>query len=179
MKAIATCWKRLKRDERGSAALEFSLMGPLFISMLLAIFELGYMILRIVTLDDAVAQASRFIYTGGAADGAVSRAQLEEFICDRAQFFNDCQNNIAIEARVISGFGSIPNDDATCEDSMSEEVTPAAAYSGGGSSEIMFLRVCVTTDMLFPLDGLGLNLDQTANGRIQVVSSTAFANEPF
>ncbi|MEM9725923.1 MAG: TadE/TadG family type IV pilus assembly protein, partial [Pseudomonadota bacterium] len=170
--------RRWRKDEDGSTTVEFVLALPLFFTLLMAIFELSYLVLKIVTFDDAVAQASRFIYTGAAQGGAITAPQLEGFICENAPFFTDCEENIMVEARPIADFGATPTDNASCRDSADTGLQPAAAFSAGGSNEIMFLRVCVTTDTVFPLDSFGLDIDRTPSGRIQLVSQTAFTNEP-
>lgn len=47
------------RDERGISAVEFGLVGPMFISVLMATFDLGYGVYTKAVLQGAVEEASR------------------------------------------------------------------------------------------------------------------------
>lgn len=165
------------RNKRGVVSIEFALLMPLFATLLFAFFEISLLMTRIVLLDDASAQVSRFIYTN--TDEGLSRADIEGFICDNVMFFENCASNINIEATVINGFADTPNTAAECRDEGDTAFTPSVSFDTGGSSEVMFLRVCITTDLIFPHFGFGDALVKTDNGRFQVVSTMAFANEPF
>jgi Flp pilus assembly protein TadG len=47
------------RDERGISAVEFALVGPMFISVLMATFDLGFGVYTKAVLQGAIEQASR------------------------------------------------------------------------------------------------------------------------
>lgn len=168
---------RFLRNRRGVVSIEFAMIAPLFATLLFAFFEMSLLMTRIVLLDDASAQVARFIYTNN--DEGMSRADIEGFICDNVMFFENCASNINIEATVIDGFASTPNTAVECRDEGDANFTPSVSFDTGGSSEVMFLRVCITTDLIFPQYGFGDALVKTDNGRFQVVSTMAFANEPF
>ncbi len=176
--------RRLFRDfaaDRSGAmeALEFAIVGPTFIAMIMSLFEMGMMMTKIALLDYAVSDASKFIYTGAVQDGTPTQAEIADYICDKAIVFAGCKSNIAVELTAISDFSAPPNDDAPCVDSDSEELDPVVSYGTGNGSTIMYMRVCVTTDVFTPGLGVGLNLAKTDTGRAQVVSAVAFMNEPF
>lgn len=163
------------RSERGTAAIEFALVGPLFFAILFSMLETGWIMAKSAILDDAVAQVSRQIYTGQVP----TKAAIEAAICDRAFLFHDCQNNINVETTVVSGFTTPPSDDVECLDSANTEFTPATTYATGSGADILYMRVCVTTDILTPGLGVGLSMINTDTGRFQITSSLAFQNEPF
>lgn len=168
-------FKPFWRSEGGATAVEFAMVGPIFFAILFSMLETGWMMAKTAVLDEAVAKASRLIYTGQAP----TKAALEAAICENAFVFNDCIGNINVETTVIADFSSAPTTDAECLDSADTDFTPTVNYSTGADSQIMFMRVCVTTEVMTPGLGVGLALGKTSTGRFQLVSSTAFMNEPF
>ena len=167
------------RAREGATAVEFALIAPVFFMFFFIFLEMGLLMLRVASADDATSQVARLVYTGAATNGTVSSTDIETFICERVSFFEECEKNIMIEATVIETFADQPDTAAPCKDSTQPEFSPAATYNTGQQSEIVFLRVCLTTDPFFPWYGLGNYLAHTETGRIQIISSLAFANEPF
>lgn len=167
------------RCRDGASAVEFAMVAPIFFGFFFILFELGLMMLRVSSADDAVSQVSRLIYTGAATNGTVTVDDIENFICDRVSFVEDCKKNIMVDSRVIQTFADRPDTEAPCRDSSQPNYTPAATYNTGQQSEIVFLRVCLTTDPILPGYGLAPYLADTVDGRVQIIASMAFANEPF
>lgn len=167
---IRQYWK----DTRAIAALEFAFVGPILISMILSSFELGWLITRMSMLDDATVNASRAIYIGTAP----TKDALEDQICANAAILGNCKGNINIEATIITDFASVPDTDAECRDAGDDTFSPSVEYNTGAPGQIMFLRVCVTVDIITPGLGFGLALPKTGNGRYELVSNVAFMNEP-
>ena len=58
-------------------------------------------------------------------------------------------------------------------------VQPVATYTPGQSQEISFVRACITTEIFSPFIGVGLGLPKNSNDRFEIISTIAFANEPF
>ncbi len=164
----------------GVAAVEFALVGPIFLALVFSLFETGLLYTKIALTDNAVADVSRSIYVGAAqSDGSVTSDTLKEDICDSIFIVQDCLNNITIEVTTISDFNSIPTGGEICQDSFDSGPPPATTYSPGASSQISFVRVCVTTKIITPFLGLGLKLTKNANNRFEIISTLAFVNEPF
>lgn len=171
--------RRFPADARGAAALEFAIVGPVFIGLIMALFELGLMMFKISMIDLAVSEATKFIYTGAVQSGTPTQTEIGEFICGKAVVVNDCENNITVELTAVSSFNEPPEGDAPCVDSANPDLNPSVSYTTGGGSQIMYMRVCVTTGVMTPGLGLGLALKSTDTNRAQIVSSVAFMNEPF
>ena len=172
---------RLACDRTGAMqSLEFAMVGPIFIGLLLSLFEMGILMAKIAMLDHAVAGASKFVYIGAAQGGAISQADIGTFICEKSVLFRDCEENITVELKPIADFSSSPDEDAECIDSNDDDaLAPVVDYQTGAGSEVMFMRVCITTDVVTPGMGLGLFLKTPDTDRAQIISSTAFMNEPF
>ena len=180
LKLFKKKWCGYNCDREGSAAVEFALIAPVFFAFVFGLLEAGFLMIRIALADNAVDQTGRQIYTGAAvSDGVVAQETLKQDIWDRISLFRDCMNNITLEAITITSFDDIPDNDATCRDDTNTTFKPSVTFDPGGASEIVFVRVCLTADVMTPFLGFGLSLPLNDNGRHEVVSSIAFVNEMF
>jgi Flp pilus assembly protein TadG len=68
--------RRLGSDRAGVTAMEFGLIAPVFLTLLLAIFEFSLSLLAQQALDHAVAVAARQIQIGNAKTAATFQADL-------------------------------------------------------------------------------------------------------
>ncbi|MEL7547375.1 MAG: TadE/TadG family type IV pilus assembly protein [Pseudomonadota bacterium] len=166
---------RLRRRKDGATAVEFALVAPVFFALIFSMIETGWLMTKASMLDYAVNNSSRMIYTGQAP----TQGALEQLLCDEAIIFPNCRENIVVELTVVDDFTSIPDTAATCTDANTTPIKPVTEYVSGSGGEIVFLRVCITTDVLTPGLGLGLALAESGEGRFEMVSSLAFMNEPF
>ena len=171
--------RRLWRCTLGASAVELALVLPLFLGLVGGIIEAGWLMTKQSMVDRAVSNAARFVYTGAAtADDSITGDTIEAFICEEAAVIANCAENIALDLTVINTFSSIPTDDAECRE-HDLDFEPSVSFEPGNSSEVVYMRVCVTTKILMPLLGLGFALSKTDLGNYQFSSGFAFANEPF
>nr|WP_244318496.1 TadE/TadG family type IV pilus assembly protein [Roseibium hamelinense] len=180
---VKTVFRNFRRNQSGVTAIEFAFLAPLYFTLLLSSFELGLLYSRIAMLDHAVSTISKSVYIGtvaaGVDAGTITSDDIEQDVCDIAGLIlPNCVNNITVELTEIASLTSFPAADATCRDSGTG-LDPVVEFDPGGSSSIMFMRVCVTTNIITPGLGLGLSLPKTDTDRYELISSMAFMNEPF
>jgi len=173
----------LLRDKSGVTAVEFALLAPVFFAMLASLFEVGLLLTRMAMVDHAVNVVSKQVYTGevskGVAAGTITQSDLEAAVCDvTSTVIPNCQSEITVELTEITSLSSLPSDDAACKDATLE-LNPSVTFNPGVGNSIVFMRVCLTVDLLTPGIGFGLKLPQTDTGRFELISSAAFLNEPF
>lgn len=173
----------LSRDRAGTTAVEFALLAPVFFAMLFSLFEVGLLLTRMAMVDHAVNVVSKQVYTGdvseGVAAGTITQTDIEAAVCGvTGAVIPNCTNEITVELTEITSMSSLPTSDAACRDST-VELTPAVNFNPGVGNSIVFMRVCLTVDLLTPGLGFGLNLAKTTNNRFELISSAAFLNEPF
>lgn len=68
--------ERLKKDNRGVAALEAALILPVCIFMLMAIVETGWQLVTEMAFQNGVEDAARFLETGYTSDGQTRSGDL-------------------------------------------------------------------------------------------------------
>ncbi|MCI5045560.1 MAG: pilus assembly protein [Aquisalinus sp.] len=182
-------WRRFIRRQDGSISVEFAIIGPLFFGLIFSAFESGLMYVKIATVELAMDEVVRQVYTGAVTSSNLNRDQLIDLFCDEIDYLMACDSsNVTLQKITFSGYGSNTIDTAICrnsEDDPDEDDLPD--YSLTGSGQIVFLRFCITTDVLVP--GLkkltfsganfALQLPETADGRYGITASAVFRNEPF
>ncbi|MDB5664970.1 TadE/TadG family type IV pilus assembly protein [Cypionkella sp.] len=171
--------KRLRhafRLEDGTATLEFVLTVPLLITIFMASFESGFLMIRSIMLEQSVDITMRELRLGHYT--LPDAALLKREICNRTIIFRDCEANITIEmTRISTTSWTLPTTAIACVD-RSEEIQPVTSLQIGQQNDIMLVRVCVVQDAMFPMTGIGLGLPKDGHGGYGVVATTAFVTEP-
>jgi len=180
--------KRFSTCRKGATAIEFAIVAPVFFALIFAIFELGLLYLRISLLDNATSEIAKAVYIGNvtsdpaAEPDKMSVDDIELFICNAVGLVvPTCARDISVELTQIDTLSDLPETDAQCADST-RDFTASTQFNPGAASTNMFMRVCITTDLVAPFvyNGLGLTLpEDAATGRFLIISSIAFRNEPF
>lgn len=166
------------RANEGIAALEFAIVGPILLSFILAMFEIAMIYTQRELLDRAVLNATKQVYIGAATNGTVTKEQLKTAICDDLIMAgSDCSANLTLELQTISSLRNRPLTDATCRDS-NLPLSPVVTYDPGQQNSFVFMRVCYMMDLMMPGIRYVAQLP-TANGKLALISGSAFRNEPF
>lgn len=173
--------RRRKRNESGSAAVEFALIAPIFFTLLFASMETGLSYFGNMILETGVQDVGRLIRTGQAQNANMSQSQFRDQLCDRVRLLLSCDpGKLIIDVRSFASFGGAGYLDATEEDgSLSGDL---GAYDLGSSSlgtgnSIVLVRAFYTWPLFVPLFS-----QYYANmpGEMRLLSSSvAFRNEPF
>ncbi|MCZ7676075.1 MAG: pilus assembly protein [Roseovarius sp.] len=169
--------RRFLADEGGNATVEFVLVFPVFLALMIMSIELGFVTLRHTLLERGLDMAVREIRLGTGT--APEHDQIKRIICDNALMVRDCEQNLRLEMRPadLRAFSSL---DTTpdCTDA-SEPSKPVRAFTPGQQNRLMLLRACLRFDPLFPDRLLGSALQTDATGQGAIVSMTAFVQEPI
>lgn len=168
-------FKLFLKDKSGVTSIEFAFLAPIFFALMFAFLETGWLMTKMVMLENSVASSSRLIYTGKAP----TQGALEDEICKKNPLIINCKANINIEMQTITKMEDKPSADMNCRDSDNTDYSPAVNYHSSAGAEIVYLRVCVMTDVIAPGIGLGLALPKTDTGRHSIIAASAFMNEPF
>ena len=183
MKALARPWVRLARDQRGATAMEFALVGPLFLLTMLAVFDVSWMFARNMELDSATRAASREIRTGAAYRNDDPQGLFESRLCGELVTI-DCGEVLVEVSEIGTGrFAHVSPTDFTGETFASSSgidgtgaVRVIGGFTAGSPDAVMSVRTGLQhrfmTPMLHMLWGDG-------DGQIQFTVTEVFRNEPF
>jgi Flp pilus assembly protein TadG len=175
--------RRFRGDHRGVVAIEFALVAVPFIAMLFASLEGALVFWSNQVLDEAVAQASRTLYTGGfqRQTKAVPTAQIPEVfkqeVCARVTGLLNC-SQIKIDVRTIVSFADGVPEPIITDGDGTRRVNPAfGEYKRPGPSEITLVRAAIEYPVYASI--LGANKSNLTGSKRLLVSSTAFRTEQF
>jgi len=174
-------FRGFRKEEDGGATVEFVILFPAFIGILLSSYESGLMMVRNVMLERGVDLAVRDLRLGQPIPPTFD--QLKTTICDNAMIVDDCFNKIQVELQPIdTGTWAMPNTQPLCIDVNNGSINPIddTTFIGGGNNELMLVRVCAIMDPFFPSTVLGMQMPEHPNsaGRYALVVNSAFVNEP-
>jgi len=180
IRRAAQAIRKLFRREDGSASIEFVILFPVFVTVLISSIETGVILTRQVMLERAVDIAVRDLRLGRAAPAgeSLTRDDIRDLICGYSPMIASCNSNLMIELRTINtqtwdGYGGA----VTCVE-RGEDVQPATTFQAGTENELMLVRGCALVDPMFPTSGFALNLPRDTTGAFALVAQSVFVNEP-
>jgi Flp pilus assembly protein TadG len=176
--AFGVLESRFVRCRRGSSAVEFALVAPIFLGLSFSILEAGYFFFVESAVDGANVKAARLIRTGQAQNNAISRDAFFNEICKVVDIFGDCNTQLTVDVARFNSFAQLAADASapTCRDA-DQTAIDAIPFDVGGAREIIRVRICYMHKSFNP--GLGLNLQKANNGALKMISTSIFRNEPY
>lgn len=165
------------RDEDGTASMEFVLVIPILLSIFMASFESGLLMVRSILLEQSVDMTMRNLRLGHYP--GVDADKLKQEICSRTIVFANCEENIMIEmTRVSTSTFAMPATEVACVN-REQDVQPVLTLQIGQQNDVMLMRVCIIQDLIFPTTGIGLGLPTDPGGGLGLIAETAFVTEPI
>jgi Flp pilus assembly protein TadG len=196
---FSTLRHRLAKDgAKGSAAIEFAFVAPVFFAMMLGILQLGTMIFAQFALQNAVTEAARQVRVGaaqsiaygsqakcsGGAGGsgragayASSQEWFHDQVCCGVSALMNCSNLFVNVSSSSAGFASSGFASTLGANSMYSNVTNA--YSPGNSCDVVLVRATYAWPIWFPGIAQLLNLQvgsHTSNSNNYLVNMTGTTN---
>ena len=169
--------RRFRREENGAALMiEFVIFVPLIFSTFLMAVEMGVYSMRHMFLDRGLDMTVRYVRLN--TNTPLTHGQLKDMICDYSGFLEDCDSTLRLEMQPLDprAFASF-DQSADCVD-LSEPVEPVRGFILGREHELMILRACVKFKPVYPTTGLGYAAEKDGSGRMRMISSAAFVQEP-
>ena len=91
--------RRFRRNRRGSAAVEFALVAPIFFAVLFAIIELALVFFASQILETVTQDTARLIMTGQAQNASFTQGQFKNAVCAKLTVMFDCVNGVSIDVK--------------------------------------------------------------------------------
>lgn len=169
---------RMRADSRkGSAAIEFAFIAPIFFTLLLGTFEGAIMFFSQSALQNAVTTVGRTLRTGqaqcftqnGGNCVAMTANDFRTQVCNMAgMLMPDCDASLVVTGAVFNGgFGG----------AAGNPIGGAAAGFAGAACDVMLVRAVYPWHVVTPILSWFL-VNDGASSHI-LISSLAFRNEPF
>jgi Flp pilus assembly protein TadG len=167
--------RRWRRDERGSAAIEFAFIAPIFFFLMFVIAETALVFIAEQVMDNAVFETARLIRTGQVQAADMSEADFKTEICNRVSVFIDCTGaSFYLEVKSYETFGEM---DLAMPVDADDNFEDAGTFAFGEANDIVVVRAYYQwpTNQIFG----SLSLKNLSNGKRLIGSFAAFRNEPF
>lgn len=177
IRVFASSLRRFRRNESGHATIEFALVFPSMLFLLLSGVEMGLIGLQHAMLERAMDITVRDIRLSTGT--SPQHDEIKDLLCERSGFIDNCSDNMILEMVEIDprAWGGI-SANATCTD-QSEEAAPVVQFKNdAGDNALMILRACAKVDPIFPTAGLGKNLVKDGAGQFALIATSAFVQEP-
>jgi Flp pilus assembly protein TadG len=170
--------RKLAADEAGSPAVEFALVFPIFIGVVLATLQAGSIFLAKAFFESGAEAAARVVLTNQTT-GTMTAAQFKTEICNQlTALFNCGQVTVELEP-VPAGTTTISAMLPTFDSGGNVVGTPTVAVgaNAGAAGTDMLLVVMYP----WPVYGgpLGLNFSNLGNGKMLMTSTQVFRIEPL
>jgi Flp pilus assembly protein TadG len=166
--------RRFRRNRRGSAAVEFAMVAPMFIALLFAILESAMVFFASQVLETVTQDSARMIMTGQEQTAGQSKAQFKTAVCSKVNALFDCANGITVDVTSASQFGTLSLTDpidASCN------YAPPNNYLPGGPGDTVVVRLFYQWPIF--VTGLGFNLACGSGSKRVLTATAAFQNEPY
>jgi len=166
--------RRFGRSRRGSAAVEFALVAPVFFALLFAILETALMFFASQVLETITQDSARMIVTGQAQSSSFTQTQFKTYVCGRIAALFNC-NSLYVDVESYSSFSSITLNSQI--DVNGNFVNNNMQYSPGGPGDIVVVRLFYPWQLF--VTGLGYNISNLSGNQRLLVATAAFQNEPY
>jgi Flp pilus assembly protein TadG len=164
---------RFRRNRRGSAAVEFALVAPMFFALLFAIIETAMVFFAGQVLETVTQDSARMIMTGQAQTAAYTATQFKTFVCGKIPALFTC-DQVYVDVQSYPAFTSVVINNQI--DAGSNFINNMQ-YSPGGPGDIVVVRLFYQWPLF--VTGLGYNIANLSGSQRLLVASAAFRNEPF
>jgi Flp pilus assembly protein TadG len=170
---VRTVLRRFRRSRRGSAAVEFALVAPVFFALLFAIIETAIMFFASQVLETITQNSARMILTGQAQSAAYTQAQFKAYVCGQIPALFTCAN-VYVDVESYSAFTSVS---INSQIDASKNFVNNMQYSPGGPGDIVVVRLFYQWPLF--VTGLGYNISNLSGNQRLLTATAAFRNEPY
>lgn len=163
-------------DNRAATMLEFALVGPAFIALVIAIFQTALLFLASQGLETAAEASGRLLLTGQAQGANYTASQFQTVACTTLPVYLSC-SNLYVDVTTVSSFSAATLGAPTITYNAQGQVTNSFAYSPGTSGAIVVLRLMY----IWPtVSGpFGFSLVTTGKNAHLIVASSVLKAESF
>jgi len=168
---------RFRANRRGSAAVEFALVAPVFFALLFAIIETAIVFFASQALEVGTQDSARLMLTHQAQDSGMTETQFKTDLCNRIKALFNCTGNLAnitVDVKVFPPGTAITITDPIVSGNLTGPFTYQLPPNNSPNT------VVVRAFYQWPLfvTGLGYNIGNL-NGSQRLLSATAaFHVEP-
>jgi Flp pilus assembly protein TadG len=171
-----TLLRRLRRDgKKGSAALEFAFVAPVFFVLLMGTMEAALIFFAQAMLQNAVTEVGRQVRTGQIQTAGLNQTQFRTEICDAIAPLLSCNTNLQVDVESFGTYGNVSFSPPL--DANKQLDASLNNYDTGSPCSVVLVRAFYKWQLFTP--GLSWFLINMAGDRHLLSAAAAFRNEPY
>ncbi|MGI9406986.1 MAG: TadE/TadG family type IV pilus assembly protein [Hyphomicrobiaceae bacterium] len=182
--------RRLKRNERGTTAIEFAIVAVPFFAFIFQTIEVALVYGGTVSLEHALEKVARTIRVGNPAS---SSSDFRNQVCAEVVLLRDCQSKLIVDVRTLGGLGDASNTNVMNEYSTGGQLNGPGdpgnpgTYNTGAGGTVVLVNAFYKWDIVAQLpifynweSGNATSpLANQGDGSRVLSATVAFVNEPF
>lgn len=168
-------WRRLWRDKRGVAAVEFALIALPFFMLTFGLIEIIMVFILSTTMDYGVQEAARRVRTGELQAASGDMAKFKQAVCGELFLLLDCETKLSLDVRKYDSFSA--TDFTPPVDKDGKLKTDGMVFDAGKANDIVVVRAFYAWDLITPV--ISAPMSNLAGGKRLLVATATFRNEPF
>jgi Flp pilus assembly protein TadG len=165
---------RFARAERGATAVEFALIAPAFLALLMAILQTAVFLFAQQTLQTAALQAGRALMTGSGS--TLTQTQFTNTVCPIIQPLFTC-SKLMVNVQSYADFAAANTSSPTLTYNANGGVSNTWSYTAGAPGQVMVVQLIYQWSVVG--GPLGFVLSNLPNGSAEVMGISAFRVEPY
>jgi Flp pilus assembly protein TadG len=180
---LLRAFRRLKRQEDGSTAIEFAIVSTPFLMFIFALTGIALYFFIISSIEKGMDQSSRPIRTGQAMCANTTVDQFKQNICNGAGKWVKC-TKLQIFVKHYTDWSTLNSDTPQpCVDANGNVITNTVsgssfiAASAGSASDVVIVTGCYKWDFTAKIPFF--HLGNMADGSLMMQTATAFQAEPY
>ncbi len=175
--SVSNAVGRFRRNRRGSVAVEFAFIAPIFFALLFAIIETGMVFLAGQVLETGMQDSARLMFTHQAQDTNMSEVDFKTDLCKRIKTLFDCAGDpikLKVDVTLFSPGTAISLTDPI----VGGKLTPPFTYQLPPENTPSTVVVRVFYPWQLYVTGLGYNIANLENHQRLLSATAAFHVEP-
>ncbi len=167
--------RRFRRNRRGSAAVEFALVAPVFFALLFAIIETALVFFAGQVLETITQNSARIDHDRAGADRGLHADRFQNQGCLPARSPH-CSPaaNVYVDVQSYPAFSNVT---INSQIDASNNFISNMQYNPGGPGQIVVVRLFYQWPLF--VTGLGYNIANLAGSKRLLSATAAFQNEPY
>jgi Flp pilus assembly protein TadG len=162
------------RDQKGATAVEFALIGPAFIALLVALIQTFLVFFAQELLESVVQQSSRLVLTGQVKSQQMTASAFKQAVCNEVVILFNC-SGLMVDVQVVPTLTSTKTSAPTLTYNNGQ-VSNTWQFNPGNAGDLVVVRVMYLWPVF--LGPLGFNLADQPNNNKLIMATAAFQNEP-
>jgi len=172
--AVIRLSRRFRRNRRGSSAVEFALVAPMFIAMLFAMLETALVFFAGQMLEIGTQDTARLLFTNQ-AQGTLNGQQFHDNLCARVSALMTCAN-LYVDVKSFSSFTAITSADLADPIDGGGNLVNNFTYPTPNPGDTVVVRAFYAWPIY--VTKLGYNLSNMSGNKRLLSATAAFQVEP-